>query len=121
MWPYNYKMMIDALNAPFDMINSPFAFPRLPPRIRPSMGISSAGKIKDEMVNDAEAMMSRLSSHQKMFQRYASGLFDMSQNFLPPGHPMKNTINPTDLMQENQKLRQENLALKSDLNKERKK
>ncbi len=121
MWPYEVKKIMDLMNQPWDMINSPFAFPKLPPHITPPMGISNAGKIKDQMVNDSESMMSRLSAHHVMFQRYASSLFNMTQNRFVPGHPLQSRISTVDLLQENEKLKRENISLKADISKEKKK
>ena len=122
MWPYDVRKMMEAFGHPMDMLNSPFAFPRLPPRANPPQGIASAGMVKDRIVQDADMMMSKLSGHHTMFQRYAAGLFNMTPNGFMPGHPMHATINPVDtLAEENERLRKENLALKSDLGKEKKK
>jgi hypothetical protein len=122
MWYANSRKIIDVLEQPFDMINSPFAFPRLPPRINPSMGITSAVKIKDQIIHDSDMMIGRLSDYHTMFQRYASSLFNMTPNGFMPGHPVHIRMQSANaLREENEKLRQENLSLKSDLSKEKKK
>ena len=122
MWPYDIRRMMEVFGQPMDMINSPFAFPRLPPRTNLPSGLSSAGKIKDQIVQDADMMMGRLSDHHVMFQRYAAGLFNMTPNRVMPGHPMHTKMQSIDtLREENERLRQENLTLKSDIGKEKKK
>jgi hypothetical protein len=114
--------MMESFGHPMDMLNSPFAFPRLPPRANPPQGIASAGMVKDRIVQDADMMMSKLSSHHTMFQRYAASLFNMTPNGFMPGHPMHATMKSVDtLTEENERLRKENMALKSDLGKEKKK
>lgn len=107
---------------PLDMMNSPFAFPRLPPRANPPQGIANAGRIKEQIVHDSDMMMGRLSGYHTMFQRYAAGLFNMTPSAFMPGHPMHAKMQSVDMLrEENEKLRQENLSLKSGLDKEKKK
>jgi hypothetical protein len=122
MWYYDARRIMETFGQPLDMINSPFAFPRLPPRVNFPLGIDSAGKIKDQIVHDSDIMMNRLSGYHSMFQRYASGLFNLTPNGFMPAHPMHTKMQSMDtLREENKKLRQENLTLKSDLGKEKKK
>ncbi|MGI0075237.1 MAG: hypothetical protein ACREA5_04760 [Nitrosotalea sp.] len=122
MWPYDVRKMVETFGHPIDMMNSPFAFPRLPPRANPPQGIASAGMVKDSIVKNADMITSKLSAHHTMFQRYAAGLFNMTPNGFMPGHPMHFAMHTVDtLTEENDKLRKENLTLKSDLGKEKKK
>jgi hypothetical protein len=122
MWHYDVRKIMETFGQPIDMINSPFAFPRLPPRVNPPLGISSAGKIKDQIVQDTDLMMGRLSGYHNMFQRYTSGLFNLTPNGFMPGHPMHTKMQTVDkLREEIESLRKENLTLKSDLSKEKKK
>lgn len=122
MWPYDIRRMMESFGHPTDMLNSPFAFPRLPPRANPPQGIASAAMVKNSIVQDADIMMNKLSGHHVMFQRYAAGLFNMTPNRFNPGHPMHMTTQTVDtLHEENERLRKENLALKADLGKEKKK
>lgn len=122
MWPFDARRIMESFGQPFDMINSPFAFPRLPPRANPPLGIANAGRIKDKIVHDSDMMMSKLSAHHTMFQRYAASLFNMTPNAYMPGHPMHTKMQSIDsLREENEKLRQENLSLKSGIDKEKKK
>jgi hypothetical protein len=121
MWHYDVKRLMETLGQPSDMINSPFAFPRLPPRANPPLGITGAGKIKDKIVKDSEMMIGRLSDYHTMFQRYASGLFNMTPYGFMPGHPLHTQMQSIDaLREENEALQKENFTLKSDL-KEKKK
>jgi hypothetical protein len=122
MWYANSRKIMDALEQPFDMINSPFAFPRLPPRINSPMGIASTTKIKDQIIHDSDMMIGRLSGYHTMFQRYASSLFNMVPNGFVPGHPMHVRMQSViTLREENERLRQENISLKSDISKEKRK
>ncbi len=122
MWPYDVRKMMETFGHPIDMMNSPFAFPRLPPRANPPQGIASAGMVKDSIVKDADMITSKISAHHTMFQRYAAGLFNMTPNGFMPGHPMHSAMHAVDtLTEENDKLRKENLSLKSNLGKEKKK
>ena len=101
MWYFDIKTILGFYGQSGDMINSSFAFPRLPPRANPPLGISSAGKIKDGIVNDANTMMERLSAHHRMFQRYAVGLFNLTPDRFVPGHPMHLKMQSYDTPQEN--------------------
>jgi len=116
MWPLDTRKIMEMYAQPLDMVNSPFAFPRLPPKANPPLGISSAGKIKDSIVHDSDLMMSRLSDYQTMFQKYASGLFNLTPNRFMPGHPMHMKMQASNSMEdENQRLRKEISDLKSEL------
>ena len=122
MWDYLHsKRMLDMYNQSLDMINSPFAFPRLPPRANPPLGLSNTGKIKDTIVNDKNAMMGKLFDYHEMFQLYASGLFNLSNNRYIPGHPLNTKVQTVDsLQEENDRLRKENAAFKNEKTKEKK-
>jgi hypothetical protein len=121
MWPYDVRKMMETFGQPFDMMNSQFAFPRLPPRANIPSGLSSAGNVKNHIVKDADAMMQKLSSHHVMFQRYTAGLFNMTPSAFMPGHPMYSKMQQINtLSEENERLKQENLTLKSGLGKEKK-
>ena len=122
MWDYiNAKKTFDLCHHPFDMINSPFAFPRIPPRANPQLGVSNMGKIKDIIVHDKDDMMRRLDDHHTMFQHYVSSLFNLSPSKFMPGHPMYAKIHAIETLQEeNEVLRQENSVLKANHKKEKK-
>lgn len=123
MLDYLYiKRMLDLYGQPLDMINSPFAFPRLPRTANPQLGISNAGRIKDTIVSDKNALMGRLFDYHEMFQRYAVGLFNLSPGRFAPGHPMHMKVQSVDaLREENDRLRQENSMFKTNQTKEKKK
>jgi hypothetical protein len=123
MWDDLYtKRLLDLYGQPSDMMNSPFAFPRFPPRANLQLGISNAGSIKDAIVKDKNVMMGRLFDYHEMFQLYAAGLFNLSPNRFVPGHPTHMKAQSVNMLQEeNHRLRKENVAIKADLAKEKKK
>lgn len=123
VWDYlQAKRIIDMYGPPFDMINSPFAFPRLPPRANSPLGIAGTGKIKEAIIHDNDAMMDKLSRHASMLQSHASGLFNMAPNQLTPGHPLYRRMHAFDMLEaENQRLLKENAVLKNDKVKDKKK
>ena len=121
MWDYFHARRTSYFGYPFEMTASPFAFPRLPPRATPPLGISNVGKIKDAIINDKDLMMNRLNNHHEMFQHYAMGLFNLTPNQFMPGHPMHKGTHQIDVLQEeNERLRKENALLKNTKNKEKK-
>ena len=120
MWDALYaKKILDLNGQPSEMTNSPFAFPKLPPRTNLQLGISNASSIKDAIVKDKNAMMGRLFDYHEMFQIYAADLFDLSLNRFVPGHPMHVKAQSFNTLQENYRLRKENAAVKADLTKEK--
>lgn len=122
MWDTFQNRRIFDLYQFSDMINSPFAFPRMPPRARAPLGISYAAAIKEKIVKDKDTMMERLSFHQTRYQRYASGLFDLSSGMLNPQNPIHMKMRSIELLQEeNEKLRKENSIFKSEHDKQKKK
>jgi len=121
MWYFDMKRLLDFYGQHGDMINSPFAFPRLPPRASPPLGISNVNRIKDDIVNDANTLIARLSDHHSAFQQYAGGLFNLTPDRFMPGHPMHMNTQTSEVIQENEKLAKENSTMKSHLNKEKKK
>ena len=122
MWNMDAKRMIEFYNQYQDMVNSPFAFPRLPPRASHPLGISMTGKLKDNIIRDNSLMLERLSDFYTMFQQYASGLFDLAPNQFGPSHPMHKGANSINTLQvENEQLKKENAVLKKDLEKQKQK
>jgi hypothetical protein len=120
MWNIDTKRMFEFYNQYQDMVNSPFAFPRLPPRTNHPLGISMTSKIKDSIIRDNSLMLGRLSDFYTMFQQYASGLFDMAPNQFGPTHPMhRGTSSINSLQVENEQLKKENSLLKKDLEKQK--
>ena len=122
MWNMDTKKMLEFYNQYQNMINSPFAFPRLPPMGNHPRGISMTGKLKDSIVRDNSVMMERLSDFYTMFQQYAAGLFDLAPNQFGPSHPMHKGVNSINALQvENEQLKKENAVLKKDLEKQKQK
>lgn len=122
MWNEYTKRMFEFYNQYQDMANSPFAFPRLPPRANQPLGISMTGKLKDNIIRDNSLMLGRLSDFYTMFQQYASGLFDLAPNQFGPDHPMHGGINSVNSLQsENEQLKKENAVLKKNLEKQKQK
>jgi len=95
----------------------PFQFPRLPPGVN-GPGVN-ANLLKRKTLNEADSLNTKLQDFQQMYQKYASGLFEMNYTgIIPPGHPIysrKNTI--SNLKEENEKLLRENLELKKQIEK----
>ena len=121
MWDQFYVRRAMEMGPSFDMFSSPFAFPRLPPRANQLLGISTSGKIKEMIVRDKDLAMNRLNANHDMFQRYASGLFDLSPANFVPGHPMNyGTGRIVELQEHNDKLRKENSILKANKKQEKK-
>jgi len=122
MWNMDTKRMFEFYNQYQDMVNSPFAFPRLPPRTNHPLGISMTGKLKDNIIRDNSLMLGRLSDFYTMFQQYASSLFDMVPNQFGPAHPVHKGTNSIDSLQiENEQLKKENTLLKKDLERQKQK
>ena len=112
MWPFDVRMIMDIPGQPYDMMTSPFAFPRLPTRLTPPMGISKVSKIKDNIIQDSDLMIGRLSEYHRMFQNYAAGLFNLSPNGFMPGHPIRMRMQTMETLQEeNERLRTERKKL----------
>jgi hypothetical protein len=122
MWNMDTKKMLEFYNQYQNMVNSPFAFPRMPPMANHPRGISMTGKLKDSIVRDNSVMMERLSDFYTMFQQYAAGLFDLAPNQFGPSHPMHKGVNSVNALQvENEQLKKENAVLKKDLEKQKQK
>ena len=98
----------------------PFAlqFPRLPPGIlQPMPGIRNSPK--EQFKSRGEKITPQLKDFKEMYQKFASGLIDFnSSTLIPPGHPLFSRQNSVETLRaENNKLKKENLELKSQLNK----
>lgn len=120
MWNIDAKRMFEFYNQYHDMVNSPFAFLRLPPKTNHPLGITMTGKLKENIIRDNSLMLGRLSDFYTMFQQYASGLFDLAPNQFGPAHPMHERTNSINVLQvENEQLKKENTILKKDLGKQK--
>jgi len=122
MWNVDAKKMLEFYMFNSDMINPSFAFPRLPPSVNHSVGISKTGKLKDDIIRDNATLLARLYDFQTMFQKHAEGLFDLAPNQFGPGHPLHLRTNHINSLQiENEQLKKENVVLKRDLEKHKQK
>lgn len=112
MDPAEMKTFMEMYGYPFGFSLSPFSFPRYPPMATASMGANPA-KLKEKMIKENSTFSAKLHDFHKMYLRHASGLFDMSSNMFPPGHPM-NLQSRTDytIREEYEQLRKENAELK---------
>lgn len=90
-----------------------------PGLIRPNIGLSKASRLKEKIIGDNATMLSKLYDYHKVFQHQAKSLFDMSTSAqFMPSHPLRSRVNSTMLLQsEIDKLRQENMELKQQLQK----
>lgn len=118
------RKMIEFYNQFSDMLNSPFAFPRLPPgKPRQSLGVSKTGMLKESIIRDNAQMLARLSGFNSVFRQHAASLFDLvPANQFDPTHPLHFRMNPMESLQsENEQLKKENAVLKKDLEKTKQK
>ena len=97
-------------------------FPRYPPGVAsPMLGVMNQNKIKEKFFREHSSMSMKLSDFNQMYQKFASGLFEVAYPALPPGHPLFSRQESTaTLKSENDKLRKENLELKKQLDKKQK-
>ena len=122
MWNVDAKKMLEFYMFNSDMINPSFAFPRLPPSVNHSVGISKTGKLKEDIIRDSATLLARLYDFQTMFQKHAEGLFDLAPNQFGPSHPLHLRTNHINSLQlENEQLKKENAVLKRDLEKHKQK
>lgn len=89
-------------------------FPRFPPGISPpSLGLINQKRLKEKFFNDNASINTKLQDFNQMYQKFASGLFQLASPALPPGHPLYSRLESTvSLQNENDKLRKENFDLK---------
>ena len=92
-------------------------FPRFPPGISPpTLGVIDQKRLKEKFFNDNASINTKLQDFNQMYQKFASGLFEMAYPALPPGHPLYSRLESTvSLQSENDKLRKENIDLKKQL------
>ena len=101
--------------------NHPYAFqfPRIPPGFsHPTQKISNNPK-KEMFSKSNESINTKLENFQEMYQKYASGLLNMtSPGIIPPGHPLFSRQYSVETLQsERDKLLKENLELKKQIEK----
>jgi len=97
-------------------------FPRFPPGISsPTMGVINQKRLKEKFFQDNASINTKLEDFNRMYQKFASGLFELAHPALPPGHPLYSRLeSAVSLKSENDKLRQENLELKKQLSSSKK-
>ncbi len=114
----DYRWMFEFYWQNLDSINSPFAFPRIPPKANLPLGISKTGKLKENIIQDNSHMLTKLTDFHSAFQNYAAGLFDLAPSQFRPGHPLYSKMSSLDSMQlENEQLKKENITLTKELEK----
>jgi len=98
------------------MINSPM----LPPALtKANQGFSKFSQLKESIIRDNALMLSRLYDYNQTLHHDAQNLFNMKTNpqFIP-GHPLSSRIHSSISLQSKfDKLRQENIELKKQLQK----
>lgn len=109
MDPTELRMFMDMYGYPFGFSLSPFALPRYPPAAKNRF--LAPAKLKDTIIREDPAFLSKLRDFQKMYLKHATGLLDMSSNALLPGHPLSQSVNDFT-SEEIEKLRKENTELK---------
>ncbi len=92
-------------------------FPRFPPGISPpALGAINQKRLKEKFFKDNASIITKLHDYNQMYQKLASGLFELAYPALPPGHPLYSRLESTvSLKSENDKLRKENIDLKKQL------
>jgi len=96
-----------------------FQFPRLPPGLIHPLNRNHRNPLKKNIENNNTSHNEKLFDFKDMYQKFASGLFDMSyQGMIPPGHPFFSRQNSIEILQsENSKLQRDNLELKKQIEK----
>lgn len=97
-------------------------FPRYPPGVfPPNAALMNQKRLKEKFFQENTSMNSKLQDFNQMYQKLASGLFEVAYPATPPGHPLFSRLNSsTSLKNENDKLRKENSELKKRLEKNQK-
>jgi len=96
-----------------------FQFPKIPPGISSPMFNSSTNNLKKKFSQKNETINLKLDDYQQLFQKYASGLFDMTfPGIISPTHPLfSRQVSVGIIKQERDSLLKENLELKKQLEK----
>lgn len=97
-------------------------FPRFPPGISPpSLGVINQKRLKEKFFTDNASINTKLNDFNQMYQKFASGLFELAYPALPPGHPLYSRLESTvSLKNENDKLKKENIDLKKQISSNKK-
>lgn len=96
-----------------------FQFPRIPPGLsHPMQNVNKIPK-RENFAKNNESLNTKLQDFQRMYQKFASGLFDMTYpGIIPPGHPLyTRQFSVETLQSERDKLLKDNLELKRQLEK----
>jgi len=82
-------------------------FSRYPPGISiPSHGVINEKRLKENFFNNTASINAKLHDFNQMYQKFASGLFELAYPALPPGHPLySRQVSTVSLQSENNKLR----------------
>ena len=120
---YNYtkrSMELSGIHPEFGIPTS--IFPRFPPGISPpTLGALNQKRLKEKFFTDNASINTKLHDFNQMYQKFASGLFELAYPALPPGHPLYSRLESTvSLQNENEKLKKENLDLKKQLSSNKK-
>ncbi len=109
------NMELSGIHSDFGIPTS--IFPRFPPGISPpSLGMVDQKRLKEKFFSDNASINSKLQDFNQMYQKFASGLFELAYPALPPSHPLYSRLESTiSLQNENEKLRKENLELKKQI------
>jgi hypothetical protein len=96
--------------------------PRYPPGVLPpTIALMNQKRLKEKFFQENASMTTKLQDFNQMYQKLASGLFEIAHTALPPGHPLFSRLNSSTLLKnENDKLRKDNLELKKQLEKNQK-
>ena len=113
----NYFFDMYGLNQSF--LSPAFQFPRLPPGLTHPSIKNNRNPLKKNLENNNTLHNEKLFDFKDMYQKFASGLFDMSyQGVIPPGHPFFSRENSIEILQsEKSKLQKDNLELKKQIEK----
>ena len=96
-----------------------FQFPRVPPGLTHPSQSSKKPNVKERLTQKNDSINTKLEDFQQMYQKFASGLFDMTfPGIVPPGHPLFSRHHSIETLQsERDKLLKENFELKKQLEK----
>jgi len=103
----------------YDVPHRAFQFPRLPPGINPPMFKIFENPAKEQLLQNAAKLDTKLDGFQRLYQQHVSGLTSMnSSGIIPPGHPLYSEQNSVKILKtENEKLLKQNLELKKKIDK----
>jgi hypothetical protein len=108
------RHMMDLYGLNPNVLPFAFQFPRLPPGLTsPVFGITP--KTKNSITKNNDSLNLKLQDFKQMYQKFASGLFDMHYpGLIPPGHPLHSRQNSIETLNaENSKLQKENMDMTS--------